>query len=161
VGGDIVLGHHAAFPAVVGPGGPTIPVHERTGPLPHDGLFVRRNNAFGTRPTPGIVELIEQGVLIGQNQIRFDDFVADDTTDVPAPAGADGSGVSAGPAEVSGPHKAHPETTHFVEIALKAAEQPPPGTAAATPVPVNFVFVVDVSSSMAGSKLDTVKGSIR
>ena len=81
----LVLGNAGSMPSGVGamphgsavgsltPRWPDPPAAWRTDPLPHDGLFVRRNNAFGTRPTLGIADLIEQGVLIDQTRIRFDD----------------------------------------------------------------------------------------
>ncbi|MFG2039966.1 VWA domain-containing protein [Dactylosporangium sp. NPDC048998] len=133
---------------------------KRDGPLPHDGLFVRRNNAFGTRSAVGIRDLIDNGVLIEQSQIRFDDFVSD-TDAVPLPPPGRALAVSFGAAAVVGDAKAEPATTHFIEIALRAAPSAPAHRAAASPVPVNFVFVVDVSGSMSGAKLDTVKVAVR
>src|SRR5262249_26017757 len=76
-------------PAILAaPGQPGMPRCGREGPLPRDGLFVRRNNAFGTRLAHGVADLIEQGVLVDQEQIRFDDFVAANVDDIsPPPAG--------------------------------------------------------------------------
>lgn len=132
-------------------------------PLPHDGLFIRRRSAFGTRSVLGVTELIDGGVLIEQDQIRFDDFIAARTDQVPGPAEGEGEAlaVSHGLARVPGDSKAHEATTHFVEIALKAGAQAPPEAPAEEPLPVNFVFVVDTSSSMDGEKLDTVKSALQ
>lgn len=138
-----------------------VPLSARDEPLPHDGLFVRRNNAFGTSSTLGIVDLIDQGVLIDQTQIRFDDFVASNTDQIPTPAAGAGIAASHGTTAVTGNFKAHELTTHFLEIALKAATAPPDGQSPQEPMPVNFIFVVDTSGSMTGEKLDTAKTAIR
>jgi uncharacterized protein YegL len=138
-----------------------IPVRDQQGPLPRDGLFIRRNNAFGTRSALGLPDLIDQGVLIDQAQIRFDDFVASNTEQIPGPAPGAAIAVSHGAAAVTGHFKAHEQTTHFLEIALKAAGEPPQGRERPAPLPVNFVFVVDTSASMSGAKLDSVRTAIR
>jgi uncharacterized protein YegL len=144
------------------PGGPPdLPMRARTDPLPHDGLFIRRNNAFGTRSTVGIAELIEHGVLIDQTQIRFDDFIVAGTDEVPAPPAGEAIAVSHGGAVVPGNSKAYPATTHFLEIALRAADEAGDDAAHGEALPVNFVFVVDTSYSMRGEKLDMVKSSLR
>jgi uncharacterized protein YegL len=141
-------------------GPPDVPMRAREGPLPHDGLFIRRNNAFGTKSTVGIADLIEQGVLIDQEQVRFDDFVASRSDGVPPPQAGEAVAVSHGSAAVPGGAKACQATTHFLEIALRAGDEPgdaPHGE----PLPVNFVFVVDTSGSMQGDKLEIVKASLR
>ncbi|GDY78280.1 MULTISPECIES: VWA domain-containing protein [Streptomyces] len=106
-------------------------------------------------------DLIEQGVIIGQEQIRFDDFVADRTEQVPGPRPGEAVAVSHGLAAVPGEFKANEATTHFVEIALKAGRARPEDAPATEPLPVNFVFVVDTSGSMTGTKLDTVKSALQ
>ncbi|MFY1652521.1 VWA domain-containing protein [Solwaraspora sp. WMMB762] len=144
---------------------PRLLVPARTGPLPHDGLFVRRNNAFGTRPTLGIADLIDQGVLIDQTRIRFDDFVASNADGIPLPGPGSAVAVSHGSTAVSGPFRTHDDTTHLVEIALRAASQAPAdqlaGESTGEPLSVNFVFAVDVSSSMSGEKLGDAIIAIR
>src|SRR5262249_18053864 len=110
-----LTGGNASHPRGDDLGWDPLPLRE-SGPLPHDGLFVRRNNAFGTRSTVSIRDLIEQGVLIEQAQIRFDDFVAAEPDDIPLPAAGDALVVSYGSSPATGTHKAQPETTHFVEI---------------------------------------------
>jgi len=141
---------------------PGVPLGDRGGPLPHDGLFVRRNNAFGTKSVLGIVDLIEQGVLIDQERIRFDDFIASRSDGVPLPAARESVAVSHGFAGTLPDCKASQRATHFVEVALRAASAPVGSTGPApTPLPVNFVFVVDTSGSMAQEKLETAKRSIR
>ncbi|WUH98909.1 VWA domain-containing protein [Spirillospora sp. NBC_00431] len=127
--------------------------------MPHDGLFVRRNNAFGTRASMGIADLIENGVLIDQTQIRFDDFVASRSDEVPSPPAGEAVAVSHGCAEPPGDAKARESTTHFLEIALRAADHAP-DTPRGEVLPVNFVFAVDTSASMFGEKLDTVKSAL-
>ncbi|MGW5201465.1 VWA domain-containing protein [Streptomyces spiralis] len=136
------------------------PFRRAAGPLPHDGLFIRRNNAFGTRSPLGVRDLIEQGVIIGQDQIRFDDFVAARTDQVPGPPPGRAVAVSHGLAPVRGEFKADEATTHFLEITLKAGEAHHEDLPA-EPLPVNFVFVVDTSSSMYGEKLDCVKAALQ
>jgi len=128
--------------------------------LPHDGLFLRRNNAFGTRLTLGIGDLIDQGVLVEQEQIRFDDFVASNIDDIPAPADGSALAVRHGWTADVGGDKAHEQTTHFLEIALRAADAPAGAHAQSAPLPVNMVFAVDVSGSMSGEKIDSVKTAI-
>ncbi|MFJ6566772.1 VWA domain-containing protein [Streptomyces sp. NPDC091292] len=140
---------------------PRHPARDPGVPLPHDGLFIRRNNAFGTRASLGVSELVDHGVLIDQEQIRFDDFVAARTDQVPGPGAGEAVAVSHGVASVRGGSKAKEATTHFVEIALRAAPEPPDAAPAKEPLPVNFVFVVDTSSSMHGEKLDTVKSALQ
>jgi hypothetical protein len=83
------------------PGGPyqrppDVPKSARDEPLPHDGLFIRRNNAFGTKSTLDITDLIEQGVLIDQTQIRFDDFIASRSDGIPLPQAGEAMAVSHG-----------------------------------------------------------------
>ncbi|MFJ3336945.1 VWA domain-containing protein [Streptomyces sp. NPDC086766] len=142
------------------PGRLPAPFRRSGEPLPHDGLFIRRNNAFGTRSPLGVRDLIEQGVIIGQEQIRFDDFVAARTEQVPGPPPGRAVGVSHGLTAVQGDFRADEATTHFLEITLKAGEAHP-GDAPAEPLPVNFVFVVDTSGSMHGEKLDCVKAALQ
>ncbi|GAA5706509.1 hypothetical protein AQJ43_07175 [Streptomyces avermitilis] len=155
-------GHARGFgDALPPPRGPFPTPRDTTQPLPHDGLYIRRNNAFGTRSALGVRDLIEQGVIIGQEQIRFDDFVADRTEQVPGPRPGEAVAVSHGLAAVPGEFKANEATTHFVEIALKAGRARPEDAPATEPLPVNFVFVVDTSGSMTGTKLDTVKSALQ
>ncbi|MEV5902874.1 VWA domain-containing protein [Streptomyces sp. NPDC052127] len=143
-----------------GPPGHPRPPRDTSRPLPHDGLYVRRNNAFGTRSALGVKELIEQGVIVGQEHIRFDDFVVSRDGQVPGPRTGEAIAVSHGLTAVAGEFKAHEATTHFVQIALKAGPTPADPALASAPLPVNFVFVVDTSGSMHGEKLDTVKSSL-
>ena len=141
---------------------PGVPLLAHEQPLPHDGLFIRRNNAFGTKSTLGIRDLIEQGVLIEQTQIRFDDFVVATTDQIPAPVGGEAITVSHGAAAILGSYKAHELSTHFLEVALQSRARTLQGEEPhQDALPVNFVFVVDTSSSMSGEKLDTVKTAIR
>lgn len=140
---------------------PDVPKQIRDEPLPHDGLFIRRNNAFGTKSTLGITDLIDQGVLIDQTQIRFDDFIASRTDGIPLPQAGEAVAVSHGCAAAPSVAKASPGTTHFLELALRAAQEPGDDAPHGEPLPVNFVFVVDTSSSMAGSKIEIVKESLR
>ncbi|WP_341720347.1 VWA domain-containing protein [Micromonospora sp. FIMYZ51] len=137
------------------------PTMLRTGPLPHDGLFIRRNNAFGTRPALGIADLIDQGVLIDQTRIRFDDFIASDTDRIPVPEPGSAIAVSHGSTAVPSSFTAYEQTTHLVEIALRAGASAPSGQPTGTPLSVNFVFAVDVSYSMTGEKLDDAIVAIR
>jgi len=140
---------------------PDVPKSARDEPLPHDGLFIRRNNAFGTKSTLGITDLIEQGVLIDQTQIRFDDFIVSRSDGVPLPQADEAVAVSHGYAPAPDVARAYPGTTHFLEVALRAAGQPADGAGHGQPLPVNFVFVVDTSASMTGEKLEIVKESLR
>lgn len=138
-----------------------LPLTDRQAPLPRSGLFVRRNNAFGTKATLGIKDLIEQGVLIDQTQIRFDDFVASNSAGIPVPPAGEAIEASYGVCAAEKNFRANENTTHFVEVALRSAKTPDGDSSPGQAMPVNFVFVVDTSSSMRGEKLDTVKTAIR
>lgn len=130
-------------------------------PLPHDGLFIRRNNDFGTRLTVGIKDLIDQGVFIDQTNIRFDDFVPLTTERVPSPKQDNSLAVSYGISSISLNQKRDDRATHYLEIALKASEFAPKELPKNEAPPVNYIFVVDTSGSMSGEKIDNVKASIR
>jgi len=139
----------------------SIPITYKTQLLPHNGLFIRRNNAFGTKLNTGIKELIDQGVMIEHRKIRFDDFVASNTAGIPSPRNNNALAVSHGIAPIPANQKRDERATHYLEIALKTVEAAPLGHPEIKAPPVNYVFVVDVSSSMEGEKIDTVKAAIR
>jgi Mg-chelatase subunit ChlD len=136
-------------------------LYNRKKPLPHNGLFIRRNNAFGTKLSASIKELIAQGVMIDQQKIRFDDFVALNTNGISSPKSNNALAVSHGIAAIPAYQKRDDRATHYLEIALKTADAAPVGHPETQAPPVNYIFVVDVSVSMEGEKLDTVKASIR
>jgi uncharacterized protein YegL/uncharacterized protein with WD repeat len=138
-----------------------VPVISQTQPLPHNGLFIRRNSAFGTKLSTSLKELIAQGVMVEQQNIRFDDFVAMKTSGIPLPTANHALAVSHGIAAIPAYQQRDNRATHYLEIALKTAEAAPVGHLEAQAPPVNYIFVVDVSGSMWGEKLDTVKASIR
>lgn len=129
--------------------------------LPHDGLFIRRNNQFGTRLNVGIKDLIEQGVLIDQTNIRFDDFIALNSQRIPLPKYGNSLAVSYGLTPIPQKQKRDQRATHYLEIALKTSEKAPPGHHKSETPPVNYIFIIDASGSMEGEKLDAVKLSIR
>lgn len=130
-------------------------------PLPHDGLFIRRNSSFGTQLTTGMKELIAQGVMIEKTQIRFDEFVAPNTDGIPSPQPHHALAVSYGIATIPTSQRHNGRATHYLEIALKTTHLAPGGHLETQTPPVNYIFVVDVSGSMAGEKINTVKASIR
>ena len=134
---------------------------KNTVPLPHNGLFIRRNNDFGTRLTVGIKDLINQGSLPDQTDIRFDDFVALNTDRVPSPQQDNSLAVSYGINDIPLTQKRDERATHYLEIALKASDVAPKELPKNELPPVNYIFVVDVSGSMSGEKIDNVKASIR
>ncbi|MCP4347578.1 MAG: VWA domain-containing protein [Desulfobacterales bacterium] len=134
---------------------------QATQPLPHNGLFNRRNNCFGTKLTSGIKELIEHGVMIEQRKIRFDDFIAMNTEGIPLPASNHALAVSHGISAIPLQQKRYEKTTHYLEIALKASKAVPIGHPQTKAPAVNYIFVIDKSSSMSGEKLETVKSSIQ
>ncbi|MBE9070033.1 hypothetical protein IQ260_25665 [Leptolyngbya cf. ectocarpi LEGE 11479] len=94
-------------------------------PLPHNGLFIRRNNQFGTRLTVGIKDLLERGELIDQTQVRFDDFVAPNSEAIPSPSDDSSVAVSYGIASIPLSQKRDDRASHYLEIALKAADTAP------------------------------------
>ena len=131
-------------------------------PLPHSGFFMRRNNEYGTKLELGIKKLIDQGIMIGHEQIRFDDFVAPNSDLIPFPNYGEALNICYGIAEIPLRQKPDPNATHYLEIALKTSKNKPPEYVNQNDVtPVAYVFVIDVSGSMDGQKLDTVKTSIR
>ncbi|MFD4637652.1 VWA domain-containing protein [Lentzea sp. NPDC058436] len=138
-----------------------VPFGDFRDPLPRDGLFVRRNNAYGTKATTDIADLVDQGVLIDQTQIRFDDFVASDLSGIPTPPSGEAVEVSHGVRAVEKEFRAKPSTTHLVEVALRAGDVEREPRQRPESLPVNFVFVIDTSSSMEGAKLHTVRTAIR
>ena len=134
------------------------------GPLPHSGFFMRRNNEYGTTMELGIKKLIDQGVMIGHENIRFDDFVASNSDLIPFPQYGEALNICYGIAEIPLKQKPDPNATHYLEIALKTSKNKPPdivNNKNDTTPPVAYVFVIDHSSSMEGQKLDSVKTSIR
>jgi uncharacterized protein YegL len=137
-----------------------VPLSNNTQPLPHDGLFIRRNNEFGTKLSLGIKELIEQGVLIDQNKIRFDDFVSISSEQVPLPQSDSSLSINYGLTKIPKSLKRDNRATHYLAIALKSADKAPSDYKAQT-LPVNYVFVIDSSGSMEGEKVDAVKIAIR
>lgn len=139
----------------------SIPIAHKSQSLPHNGLFIRRNNAFGTKMITGIEELIAEGVKIGHQEIRFDDFIAMNTKGIPLPKRNNALAVSHGIAVISDNQKRDDsKATHYLEIALKTVESAPLGHPETKALPVNYIFVVDTSSSMDGKKLDSVKTAI-
>jgi len=139
----------------------SVPLISKNQPLPHDGLFIRRNNEFGTKLDVGIKDLIDQGVSIDQTLIRFDDFVALNSDRVPLPQSGQSLAVSYGIAPIPLSQKRDDRATHYLEIALRASDVAPAGHRKTQAPPVNYIFVIDTSSSMSGEKLDTVKAAIR
>ncbi len=127
-----------------------VPFYERLDKLPHNALFLRRNNQFGTRLAVGIKDLIEQGVLIDQTNIRFDDFVAPNSEKIPSPSDGFSIGVSYGITSIPLNQKRDDRATHYLEIALKASDAAPSNQAKNQAPPVNYVFVIDTSGSMDG-----------
>lgn len=156
------IGHlHSFAPSIFDDHPNPLKLSTETQPLPHNGLFIRRNNSFGTQLTTSMKELITQGVMIKQEQIRFDDFVALNTQGVPSPKPNNALAVSHGIATIPAHQKHDKRATHYLEIALKTADTAPTGHPETQAPPVNYIFVVDVSVSMRGEKIDTVKASIR
>lgn len=129
--------------------------------LPHNGLFIRRNNEFGTKSNLGIKELIEQGKLIDQSSIHFDDFVSLNSNKIPLPQAGKSLAVSYGIAKIPANQKRDKRATHYLEIALRASDSAPTKQLQNQAPPINYVFVVDTSGSMDGEKLDSVKTSLR
>ncbi len=138
-----------------------LPLTNKTQPLPHDGLFIRRKNEFGTKLDVGIKDLIDQGVLIDQTLIRFDDFIVSNSDRVPLPQSGQSLAVSYGIAPIPLSQKRDDRATHYLEIALRASDVAPAGHSKTKAPPVNYIFVIDTNGSMSGEKLDTVKAAIR
>jgi uncharacterized protein YegL len=129
--------------------------------LPHDGLFIRRNNQFGTRLNIGIKDLIDQGILIDQTNIRFDDFIPLNSDQVPKPEPNQALSVSYGIAAIPLNHKRDERATHYLEIALRTSDIAPSKHPKNKAPSANYIFVIDTSGSMSGDKLNDVKAAIR
>jgi Mg-chelatase subunit ChlD len=127
--------------------------------LPHDGLFIRRNNEFGTKYQTGFKELVEQGELGDHRNIRWDDFIASNSDKIPAPTPGQALSVTHGISRIPSQSKHDDRATHYLEIALKAPASLPDISTAQKP-PANYIFVIDTSGSMKGQKLDTVKTAV-
>lgn len=104
--------------------------------------------------------MIEQGVMIEQKEIRFDDFVALNCDQVPLPGPDHSMAVSYGLIEIPFSRKRDERATHYLEIALRASGSAPAEYPVSQAPSVNYVFVVDASGSMFGRKLDAVKTSL-
>lgn len=139
----------------------SLPLIDQTNPLPHDGLFIRRNNEFGKRFNSGIKDLIEQGKFIDQKSIRFDDFVALDRNEIPLPKSGESLAINYGIAKIPPNQKRDKRATHYLEIALRASDSAPTKLPINQAPPINYIFVIDTSGSMEGEKLDNVKVSLR
>ncbi|MBD2606332.1 VWA domain-containing protein [Scytonema hofmannii FACHB-248] len=146
---------------IVGKDSSNLQFNTKNQPLPHDGLFIRRNNEFGTRLNIGIKDLIDQGILIDQTNIRFDDFIALNTERVPSPEPSYSLAVSYGIAPIPLSQKRDERATHYLEIALKTSDISPLEHPKNKAPSANYIFVIDTSGSMSGDKLDDVKASIR
>ena len=129
--------------------------------LPHDGLFIRRNNQFGTRLNIGIKDLIDQGILIDQTNIRFDDFIPLNSDQIPKPEPNQALSVSYGIAAIPLNHKRDERATHYLEIALRTSDIAPSKHPKNKAPSANYIFVIDTSGSMSGDKLNDVKAAIR
>lgn len=138
-----------------------LPVIDSNQLLPHNGLFIRRNNNFGTRPNGGIDELISQGRFPALEEIRYDDFVGSEQ--IPPPQLGQSVSVNYGLWPIPILQKRDARATHYLEIAIKTTDVTPTTqftSQEAHPV-VNYVFVVDTSGSMEGEKLDSAITSVR
>jgi Mg-chelatase subunit ChlD len=172
---DLTATHPAALRTIVATSSPSpatstgvpdliptaLPLVDRTQLLPHDGLFIRRNNEYGRRLAPGVKDLIEQGVMIGQRDIKFDDFVPLSSKQVPVPQFGQSLAVGYGITQIPLSRKRDDRATHYLGIALRASETTPITYSRSQAPSVNYVFVVDTSGSMEGEKLDAAKISIR
>jgi len=136
-----------------------VPLSQQNPLLPHDGLFIRRNNEFGTQYLTGFREMIEQGELGDHRTIRWDDFIASNSDKIPAPTSGQALSVTHGISRIPSQSKHDDRATHYLEIALKAPTALPEMAMAQT-LSANYIFVIDTSGSMQGQKLDTVKLSI-
>ena len=138
----------------------SVPLLPKNNFLPHNGLFIRRNNQFGTKLNIGIKNLLDQGILIEQDNIRFDDFIALDNKQIPKPSADESLAVSFGITSIPLKQKRNDQGTHYFEIALKTSDEVPKRYQKVEALPVKYIFVVDTSGSMAGDKLEVVKASI-
>ena len=139
----------------------SLPLKEAPIPyLPHDGLFIRKNNEFGSQYLTGFKEQIEQGEWADQRNIRWDDFIASNSDQIPAPIGKTGLFVSYGISPIPSGSKHDNRATHYLEIALKAPSKIADNREPAQKPSANYVFVIDTSSSMKGKKLDMVKSAV-
>lgn len=129
-------------------------------PLPKDSLYIRRAAAYGTKLSTGVREEIEQGALVDQVDIRFDDFADNTFTGLAEPIPGQGIAVSTGLAKIPGSLRRGSRSTHYLELAIRAGVAGE-SSVQTERVPINYVFAVDVSSSMcADDKLVGAKAAI-
>ncbi len=137
-----------------------VPLSQQKPLLPHDGLFIRRNNEFGSKYITGFKELVEQGELVDHKTIRWDDFIASNSDKIPAPTRNKAMSISHGISPIPSKSKHDARATHYLEIALKAPSSINEQLSKAEKLPANYIFVIDTSGSMQGQKLDMVKSAV-
>jgi len=125
---------------------------------PRNSLYTRRNNQFGTR-SERIDEAVRRGVLVDQEIITFDDFVGPDMHTIKTPTDGSTLGAAVGVAAIPENLKRESIATHLLEVILRTPDAPTPGQTPARTA-VNYVFVVDRSSSMSREPLDIVKQTV-
>lgn len=107
-----------------------------------------------------IVNLLEQGEFFDQDQLRFDDFVTTNTDSLPTPDAQKSMAISYGITAIPLEIRRDDRATHYLELALRTAGSPPPASEGQAQLPVNYMFVVDTSGSMEGTKLESIKSAI-
>lgn len=138
-----------------------VPLSQQKPLLPHDGLFIRRNNEFGSKYITGFKELVEQGEMVDHKTIRWDDFIASNSDKIPAPTRNKALSISHGISPIPSKSKHDARATHYLEIALKAPSSINEQLSKAdNKLPANYIFVIDTSGSMQGQKLDMVKSAV-
>lgn len=138
-----------------------LPLVDRSAPLPHSAVFVRRHNDFAPPATAEIADLVAEGVEIDGAPVAFEPFVPLSGALILEPDDDTSLAVRYGLTEIPLSRKRDARATHYLEIGLRARSdgalaQSPAGSAP----PANYIFVVDTSGSMDGSKLNGAKAAI-
>lgn len=128
--------------------------------LPHNALFIRRHNDFAAPLTTGVEALIERGITLGGETLRFDPIEPLAQAAIPGPGPSGPLAIRYGVAEIPWAEKRDPRATHYLEIALRAVSDRRGADEDQVPQ-ANFVFVIDTSGSMEGAKINGVLTGMR
>ena len=150
------------IPVTAAPGSTAtpLPLVDRTAPLPHSALFIRRHNDFADPTTSGLETLIASGLTVDDVRWAFGRFDPLSGLRVPSPTDDQALAIHYGLTEIPLTDRRDARATHYLEIALKAATPWQDADEERVP-PITMIFVVDTSGSMLGAKLNGVKAGIQ
>ncbi|MGC9350230.1 MAG: VWA domain-containing protein [Anaerolineae bacterium] len=151
----------AGTPQPTAPPGSTatpLPLVRRDAPLPHSALFIRRHNDFVFDPAAGLERLAEPGVNIDGTEVVFEEIASLSGVRIPGPDTDASLVLRYGLVEIPFEERRDSRSTHYLEVALKAAAETRDDFREAPPA--NYIFVVDTSGSMEGAKINGARQAI-